>query len=436
MRVALYARVSTEDQAKKGLSIDAQIAALRLWAESNGHEIVGEYIDPGISGKKPIAKRPRLSKFVDDLRDGLQVDALCFCKLDRFFRSVKLYYQAVDVLDKYHCAWVAIQEDYETVTASGRFKTNIMLSVAENEADRTSERIKTVFQHKIDKGQAITRCQPFGYCLKDKKVVPDENAPIAKEMFEYFASTGNTYATRDMIQDKYGIRLCYESVYRFLQNPIYTGRYRDNPNYCEPLVSQELFDRVQADFAERRKTKRAPSGRVYLFSGLIVCAECGRKMTVTYNKNSTLQPIRYRCPAHLMEKTCGNRKNVSEYSIEQELLRIVAADVAGIEKEYKIANKEQPTINKSAIRQKLLRLRELYIDGDISKSDYVMQRDSMQKLLEQPKSEPQANVKIFGDDFLTIYQTLSREEKREIWHSQIDHIVADSNGIQDVYFLE
>ena len=363
------------------------------------------------------------------------MDALVFCKLDRFFRSVKLYYQAMDVLEKYHCAWIAIQEDYGTVTASGRFKTNIMLSVAENEADRTSERIKAVFQHKIDKGQAITRCQPFGYSLRNGKVVQDENAPIAKEMFEHFAATGNTYATRDMIQEKYGIRLCYESVYRFLQNPIYTGRYRDNPNYCEPLVSQELFDRVQSDFAERRKTKRAPSGRVYLFSGLIVCAECGRKMTVSYNKNSTLQPIRYRCPAHLMEKTCGNIKNVSEYKIEQELLRIVAADVAGIEREHKIASKDTPKINKNAINQKLVRLRELYIDGDLSKADYITQRDSLQKLLEQPKSAPQANVKIFGDDFLGIYQTLSAKEKRELWHSLIDHITADCDGNMDVYFL-
>lgn len=434
MRVALYCRVSTSDQYQHGLSLDAQLAALRAWAESGGHEILGEYIDGGISGKTPLKKRPALSQFIKDMENGLEVDALCFVKLDRFFRSVKLYYESVAELDKHKCAWIATQEDYETVTASGRFKVNIMLSVAENEADKTSERIKAVFKHKVDMGQALTRCQPFGYTVKDKKVVPDENAPVAVEMFEYFAATGNTYATRDMIQDKYGIRLNYESVYRFLQNPIYTGRYRDNPNYCQALISQELFDSVQADFAERRKTKRAPSGRVYLFSGLVVCAECGRRMTAVYNKASTRQPIRYRCPAHLMEKTCNNIKNISEVRIEQELLRIVAANVAGLEGEYHIAERT-PIMNTSAIQQKLIRLKELYIDGDISKADYTAQRDKLSKLLDKPKPKPQEPIKIFGDDFLADYASLTQEEKRELWHEIIDHIVAARDENLTVYFL-
>lgn len=147
MRVALYVRVSTEEQARHGLSVETQTETLRKWAKDNGHTVVGEYIDAGISGKKPYSKRPELSRFMRDLESGVKVDALCFVKLDRFYRSVKLYYQAMSVLEKYGVAWQAINEDYETVTASGRFKVNIMLSVAENEADRTSERIKAVYGH-------------------------------------------------------------------------------------------------------------------------------------------------------------------------------------------------------------------------------------------------------------------------------------------------
>lgn len=436
MKVALYARVSTDEQAKNGQSIEAQQAALRSWAESNQHDVCGEYIDAGVSGKNALKKRPALSQFIQDLEAGLQVDALVFCKLDRLYRSVKLYYTLMDILDKYNVGWISIQEDYETVTASGRFKVNIMLSVAENEADRTSERIKAVFKHKVDTGQAITRCQPFGYTVRDKKVVPDENAPIAREMFEYFAATGNTYATRDMIQNKYGIFLNYESVYRFLQNPMYTGRYRDNPNYCEPLVPKELFDSIQQDFSERRKTKRAPSGRVYLFSGLVVCAECGRKMTVSYNKSSTLQPVRYRCPAHLMEKYCSNSHNVSEYRIEQELLRFATANIAGIEQDVKIAERETQSVNETAVRQKLLRLKELYIDGDISKEEYTSQRDKLSAMLEQSKPKQTEPVKMFGDNFIADYNGLTDEQKRELWHSMIDHITVDREKNIDFYFLK
>lgn len=437
MKVALYERVSTDDQARHGISIEAQQAALREWAEKNGHTIIGEYTDAGISGKKPPNKRPALSKLFKDLERGLKVEVLAFCKLDRFFRSVKLYYQAVDVLDKYHVAWQAIHEDYETVTASGRMKVNIMLSVAENEADRTSERIKTVFQHKIDKGEAITRCQPFGYKLDGKKVVPDEHAEAAKDMFSYFAQTGNTYATRDMLQNKWGARLSYESVYRFLQNPIYTGRYRNNPNYCQPLVSQEMFDRIQLDFEERRKTKRAPSGRVYLFSGLVVCAECGRHMTVSYNKNSTLQPIRYRCPAHLMEKVCRNNKNISEYKIEQELLSLVSAAVAGISADFTVKQSNVPSVNRQAVERKLERLKELYIDGDISKADYTAQKEKLTALLQQPIQKKKSNiVSVVGDDFMRDYEGFSLEQRRDFWHSIIDSVVVDSTGHMEFIFME
>ena len=435
MNVALYARVSTQEQKINGQSLDAQIAALRAWAAREGHYIAGEYIDAGISGKRPPAKRPELSRFFADVERGLSVDALCFVRLDRFFRSVKLYYQAMDVLDRHHIAWQAIQEDYETLTASGRMKVNIMLSVAENEADRTAERIKAVFDRKVEKGEAITRCQPFGYSVKGGKVAPDENAPIAKEMFEYFAATGNTYATRDMVQTKYGIRLNYESVYRFLQNPIYIGRYRDNPNYCEPLVSVEMFERIQRDFEERRKTKRAPSGRVYLFSGLIVCAECGRKMTACHQPQSKLQPIRYRCPGHLRGRRCENQRNISEVFVETELMRIAAASAAGMEQDTFVIDIQKATVNKSAVRQKLSRLKELYIDGDVTKEEYTVQKEKLAALLDQPKTTPHKPEKIFGDDFLALYDEMSQKEKRVLWHNTVDHIIADRDKHLTVFFL-
>ena len=433
MIVALYARVSTAEQAQHGLSIDAQISALRVWANANGHEILCEYIDAGISGKNVLKKRPALYQFIQDLESGLKVDALVFTKLDRLYRSVKLYYQAVEILEKHKCAWIATQEDYETVTASGRFKVNIMLSVAENEADRTSERIKAVFAHKVENGQALTRCQPFGYEVKDGKVVPNEHADAARAMFEYFASTGNTYATRDMIQDKYGVRLNYESVYRFLQNPMYVGRYRDNPNYCAALVSQELFDKVQADFVDRRKTKRPPSGRTYLFSGLLVCAECGRKLTVTYAKASTHQPIRYRCPGHFFGRLCSNNRNISEVYLERQILDVISKLVAGIDVSYKVVETYTPTISKTDVQKKLTRLKELYIDGDVSKDDYTAQRDILLKLIEKPTGKPQDAKMFFGDNFVKEYESLSREQQKALWHRAVDHVTVSRNS-EDLYF--
>lgn len=434
IRVALYARVSTEDQARHGLSVEAQVAALREWAKRGGHTIVGEYIDAGISGKKPPSKRPALSRFFFDLETGAKVDLLAFCKLDRFFRSVKLYYQAVDVLDRYHVAWQAIQEDYETLTASGRMKVNIMLSVAENEADRTSERIKTVFERKIELGQPITQSQPLGFKIEGKKLVHDENAPAALAAFEYYAIHGNVYATRDMIQREYGIRKPYEAVYRMLTNTLYIGSYRGNDAFCEPIVPRDLWEKVQDDMS-RRRTSRLASGSVYLFSGLLVCAECGRRWTANPGSAANLHRERYRCPGHLMGKSCTNNRTISEYALEQQLIAEVTSAMAGTGATL-VQQKKAPTVNKHAINAKLERLKELYIDGDISKEEYQRQRDKLRlKLNEETPKKPVSIQRIIGDHFSEDYGNFEKEQKKLFWRSIVDHITIDKDLKVSVFFI-
>ena len=278
MRVALYSRVSHEEQVKHGISIEAQQNALRRWADEQGHVIIGEYVDPGISARKAPSKRPALQQLLSDIPEK-KIELVAFTKLDRWTRNVRGYYQVQETLDRNKVAWIAIQEDYETITASGRFKVNIMLSVAENEADRTAERIKTVFDHKVEIGEAITGALPLGLKIEDKHVVPDENAPAALAVFEHYATNGNKQAARNMLQEQFGISLPHLTISHMLENTLYKGQYRDNPQYCEAIVPPELFDRVQDDLA-RRSTRITPSGRVYLFAGLLVCAECGRRLTV------------------------------------------------------------------------------------------------------------------------------------------------------------
>ena len=81
------------------------------------------------------------------------IDLIIFTKLDRSFRSVRDNHAVQAILDKNNVVWRAILEDYQTETADGRLKVNIMLSVAENEADRTSERIKFVFANRVKNGE-------------------------------------------------------------------------------------------------------------------------------------------------------------------------------------------------------------------------------------------------------------------------------------------
>lgn len=91
-------RVSTEEQARHGDSIEAQRQALRQYAETHNLTVIGEYADEGVSGQKPVRKRPALSEMLREVEVD-RVDLILFTKLDRWFRSVKLYYQAQEVLD-------------------------------------------------------------------------------------------------------------------------------------------------------------------------------------------------------------------------------------------------------------------------------------------------------------------------------------------------
>ena len=125
-RVALYIRVSTEEQAVHGLSIEAQTEALDAWAKSSEAIVVGHYVDAGISARKPASKRPELQRLLADIKKG-NVDLIVFTKLDRWFRNIAEYYKVQEILEKHRVDWKTIHEDYDTSTASGRLKINIML---------------------------------------------------------------------------------------------------------------------------------------------------------------------------------------------------------------------------------------------------------------------------------------------------------------------
>ncbi len=99
-------------------------------------------------------------------------------KIDRLSRGVKNYYKIMETLEKHKCDWKTILENYDSSTAAGRLHINIMLSVAENEAAQTSERIKFVFQDKLRRKEVISGTIPIGYKIENKHLVIDKEKNI------------------------------------------------------------------------------------------------------------------------------------------------------------------------------------------------------------------------------------------------------------------
>lgn len=410
MRVAIYCRVSTQEQARNGLSLADQEKYARDWCKANHHHVVDSYIDGGISGRKPAKKRPELMRLLSDVEEGY-IDLVVFTKLDRWFRNVGQYYYVQDILDKYHVSWKALLEDYETVTAAGRLKVNILLAVSEEEADRTSERLKFTFSQKKARGEAANGKTGLGYSVVDKKYVTNEQSPIAAAVFQHFVDTRNIAETARWLFDAYGIRYTYQGMRRLLGIETYKQL---------GIVSEKEWNAAQAIFAENATASKSSTRRTYLFSGLVYCAECGYHMSTNYAK----QFLYYRCTQHYANHACPNPVHINEELIERYLLENVLIEVGAHNMRLRQQNKK-PTVTAEAIQKKKDKLADLYLNDRITKEKYDAEYQKLQ-LIEFPQIQKEIAIPQMRDA-LDAYFLLSVENKKAFWSRIIKRIIVDQN---------
>lgn len=430
-RVFLYIRVSTEEQAIHGLSIEAQATALETWARENGHHVVGVYTDAGISARKAASKRPALQQLLNDVRSG-KGDLIAFTKLDRWFRNISQYYKVQEVLEQYHIDWKTIQEDYDTTTASGRLKVNIMLSVAQDEADRTSERIKAVFEAKRQRREPLTGNTPTGYKLEGKKMVKDpETERAVNAFFQKFLACGSISVAQQEALDN-GKRLEYQLASKMLDSPVYYGYYYGVDGMAPPYITKEEFQRIQG--MRHRVTRKSPKNRVYLFSGLVVCGDCGTRMGG--RKQTRGKTPFYNCPGHYIKRTdCRNKTNISESIIEDYLMSRIEQKM----EEYKIEvvrleeeqGKKDYKSAIAALKARSKRLTDLYLNDLISIEDCKSGCSEIEGKIKELEEEaeqreaPDLSVieEVFKEGWKEDYYSLPREDKREFWMMLIDKIL-------------
>ncbi len=434
-QVFLYARVSTEEQAVHGLSIEAQLTALEAWAKANGHKVVGTYIDAGISARKPAAKRPELQRLLSDVRAGLG-ELIVFTKLDRWFRNIAEYYKVQEVLEKCHVDWRTIQEDYDTSTASGRLKINIMLSVAQDEADRTGERIKFIFEDKVQRGEVISGKVPLGYKIEGKKMVVDPGtAPIAQDIFKQYTTIRSVRALREYVLNTYGLVYGQTGIRALLDNERYIGRAHGQDDFCPPLISIEQFQLCQELLQQRAQRNLSRSGRVYLFTGLVRCAECGNRLSAHVVAQKY---IYYRCTKYEKLHLCPHKKRTSELVLERWLLENLVSSY----EQYNIslaqgAKAKRANVDTEKIKRKMEKLKDLYlndlIEKDAYEQDYLSLRDQLREAY-APEPEPPKPVdtKLIRTA-LSAYESLTRQEKKEFWCRVVGSITITN---EDRFFVE
>lgn len=185
-RLVAYIRVSTARQVSEGASLEAQRAKLEAYAQIYGFEIVGFEVDAGLSASS--LDRPGLQAALARL--GKDADGLLVIKLDRLTRSTRDLHELISVYFRggngkharpYHL--VAVEDQIDTATASGRLAMNILMTVSEWEREAASERTAAVMAHLKATGQYAGGWPPFGFRLDEENNLvedPAEQAIIAQ----------------------------------------------------------------------------------------------------------------------------------------------------------------------------------------------------------------------------------------------------------------
>ena len=257
VRVAIYTRVSTEDQAKEGFSLDAQMERLVAYCHARDWESVARYVDDGYSGRD--TKRPAYQRMMEE-RD--RWDTILVIKMDRIHRNSRNFMEMMDDLRSWGKDFVSATESLDTSTAMGRFVMDIIQRIAQLESEQIAERVYMGMAQKAKQGPGILGFQsPLGYRIADGHlhVEPDE-ARVVQKMFDLCLKGRSleeiaTEMNRQSARTKRGTAWNAVKVYRILHNPVYAGFLRWDglvrKGEHEPLVAVDAFNHVQGTLRSR-----------------------------------------------------------------------------------------------------------------------------------------------------------------------------------------
>ena len=442
MIAALYIRVSTTEQAQHGYSLEAQESLLRSYAAQNGMVVYDLYADKGKSANKALSKRTELNRMLHDA-ELKKFDCILFKDITRWSRNSAQYYAVQDRLDKAGVYWLAVEQPYlETKTPTGRFQVTVMLGTAQLESENTSQRIKFVMANRVMQGGAINGSDklPLGYRVDDstgtKKVVKDEQtAPIVEDLFNHYRKHRNQHEFGRYLKDQYGITIWQPNLSKLLHNTMYYGEYRGNPNYCEPYLTKSEWDAIQRI---KPVYSKQTHNNLYLFRGLLRCPECGRTMSARMKQTGR---IYYACQYHLEYHICGYTKQHRQDRIEAFLLERIKPELDAYREKpkMKLPKKDKCEKQQRSLLAKLERLKNLYIDGDISKEIYVEKRDKVKIELERIRADhaeldyDKLNA-ILNSGWRSLYDRIDPEDKAHFWRTILHHIEIKPDGTYKPWF--
>ena len=338
----LYMRVSTEDQAREGFSLPEQKERLETFCKFKGYEIVDYYEDAGISAKAGNY-RPEFERLKEDIKSK-RINTIIALKLDRITRSIFDWEKLMTFLDENDAYIDCANDEVNTTNANGKMVSRLLMSVSQNEIERTSERTKVGLAGAIKQGHLPSQA-PLGYKHENKKLVIDYSTKdVVVRIFDLYYN-GNSYQTISNILNEEQVlgktNWRDSTITAILENEVYKGDFvhgkrTKHPTYyenvVEPLVSKEMWEDCQA---QKKKNSRAYQRTLtYLFLQKIRCPRCNNLMggKATKKKNGNVYYYYYQCH--------GCKVSIREKDVEKlfDVFREQIDDLEKIVPNFKIAN--------------------------------------------------------------------------------------------------
>lgn len=253
IRVAIYIRVSTLDQAREGYSLSAQQKSLKSWSESRNYTVARIYEDAGISGKD-IRHRPAMTEMLYDAAER-KFDMILVWSLSRLTRSVSDLYGTWEHLQKYDIDLVSYTESFDTHSPTGRAMMGLLGVFAQMERELTAERVKAAMSERAAQGKR-TCSDVLGYDLdgSDSLKINDAEAEMVRYIFDRYIEYRNLSAVAELCElrgyrGKRGGVFKAQHIKTILTRPIYAG-YNSfcgklYPGMHEPIISKSQYIRVQ-----------------------------------------------------------------------------------------------------------------------------------------------------------------------------------------------
>ncbi len=393
-KCGLYMRVSTEDQAREGFSLPEQKERLESFCKFKGYEIIDYYQDAGISAKTGN-HRPEFERLKDDIK-AKKMNTIVALKLDRITRSIYDWENLMTFLDENDAYLDCVNDEINTTSANGKMISRLLMSVSQNEIERTSERTKIGMAGAIKQGH-IPHVAPLGYKHEDKRLVIDYSTKdIVVRIFDLYYN-GYSYQkisnlfNEEKVLGKDNWR--DSTIVTILENEIYKGDFvhgkrTKHPTYyedvVEPIISKEMWKDCQV---QKKKNSRSYQRTLaYLYLQKLKCPKCNRilggKATTKKNGNAYFYYYCNDCKIEFKEKVINDYFNqfineLVEYDsvVNQFFLPMIKQKFDEPKEQLEKEIKEQ--------NNKLERIKKAYINGVFELKEYNEEKKIVENAIEE-----------------------------------------------------